>query len=126
MNDDKPLSKKEEAYLDSLIEGLENLVSKLSTTELSYSCNDDKPFCQNHEVACGNYDCNYADVVNNTIICNSNSCNYQSIYKPIELIDKEEEDNCFSCPYFDVQAPDCCKYAPEACYYDPDPDSYPF
>lgn len=46
---------------------------------------NDKPFCKNHDVACGNYDCNYADVVNNTIICNAKTCNHQSIYIPIKL-----------------------------------------
>ena len=46
---------------------------------------NDLPFCKNHEVACGNYDCNYADVVNNTIICTAKTCNYQSIYSPIKL-----------------------------------------
>lgn len=82
--DDTKLSKREEEYLDALIEGLENLVSKLSTTELSYICND-KVFCKNYQVACGSYNCNYADVVNNTLICTAKSCNYQSIYTPIKL-----------------------------------------
>lgn len=46
---------------------------------------NDKPFCKNHDVACGNYDCNYADVVNSTIICNAKNCIYQSIYTPIKV-----------------------------------------
>ena len=32
--------------------------------------------CYNHEVATGNYDCPYADVVNNTICCTGHECNY--------------------------------------------------
>lgn len=30
----------------------------------------------------------------------------------------EDEDRCFSCPYYDPTAPDCCTYNPESCYYD--------
>lgn len=36
-------------------------------------------YCLNHDVATGNYDCPYADVVNNSICCNCNECNYRSI-----------------------------------------------
>lgn len=51
---------------------------------------NDKPFCKNHDVACGNYDCNYADIVNNTIICNAKNCNHQSIYTSRKLNDYNE------------------------------------
>lgn len=100
--DDTKLSKREEAYLDALIEGLENLVSKLSTTELSYSCNDiiacntalnsltadgfyaidgkTHYYCHNHDVATGAYECPYADVIDNTICCTQH-CTYNANYK---------------------------------------------
>lgn len=38
------------------------------------------PFCRNHEVACGSYDCNYADIKDNTIVCTATDCIYQSSY----------------------------------------------
>lgn len=38
----------------------------------------------------------------------------------------DEDDECLSCPYFNPEAPDCCTYSPEACYYDTDPDTYLF
>lgn len=53
---------------------------------------NDKPFCKNHDVACGNYNCNYADVVNNTIVCNAKICNHQSTYTPIKLTNDNEKD----------------------------------
>lgn len=67
---------------------------------------NDKPFCKNYQVACGSYNCNYADVVNNTIICTAKTCNYQSIYNPIKLkaFVKDNEVNL----------------------NDEDPDAYPF
>lgn len=34
-------------------------------------------YCYNHDVATGNYDCPYADIVNNTICCTVESCWYQ-------------------------------------------------
>lgn len=47
--------------------------------------NNDKPFCKYHDVACGTYECPYADTVNNTIICNAKNCIYQSIYTPVKV-----------------------------------------
>lgn len=85
-------------------------------------------YCCNHDVLCGKYDCNMADVVNNTICCTGHECNHKGIYeKPVvdNYLD-DEDDECLSCPYFNPEAPDCCNYAPEACYYDTDPDKYPF
>lgn len=29
----------------------------------------------------------------------------------------EDEDVCLSCPYFNPEAPDCCTYSPDDCYY---------
>lgn len=85
-------------------------------------------YCCNHDVATGKYDCPYADVVNNSICCNSNECNYKSNHsnQVVNNSFEDEDDECLSCPYFNPEAPDCCTYSPEACYYDPDPDTYPF
>lgn len=33
-------------------------------------------YCCNHDVLCGTYDCNMADVVNNSVICESKECVY--------------------------------------------------
>lgn len=95
-------------------------------------------YCDNRDVATGNYDCPYATTVMNTICCTGQECNYKGIYnKPSEVVNNsvenehqisipDEEDACFSCPYFNPVAPDCCSYSPEACYYDADYDNYPF
>ena len=85
-------------------------------------------YCSNRDVATGNYDCPYATTVMNTICCTGHECNHKGIYeKPVVNNTIEDEDDvCLSCPYFNPEAPDCCTYAPEACYYDPYPDKYPF
>ncbi|MBQ2285582.1 MAG: hypothetical protein II244_07955 [Clostridia bacterium] len=59
----------DEEYINSLIEGLKALKS------LAY--------CRYHKVATGEYECPYADVVNNTIVCNR-TCVYNSKYCNIE------------------------------------------
>lgn len=85
-------------------------------------------YCSNRDVATGNYDCPYATTVMNTICCTGHECNHKGIYeKPVvnNSLD-DEDDECLSCPYFNPEAPDCCTYAPEACYYDTNPDTYPF
>jgi len=33
-------------------------------------------YCCNHDVLCGKYDCNMADVVNNSLMCESKECMY--------------------------------------------------
>lgn len=33
-------------------------------------------YCCNHDVLCGTYDCNMADVVNNSVMCESKECMY--------------------------------------------------
>lgn len=40
----------------------------------------DKPriYCRNHAVACGSYECPYADTVDNSITCTSRDCCYNS------------------------------------------------
>ena len=85
-------------------------------------------YCSNRDVATGNYDCPYATTVMNTICCTGHECNHKGIYeKPVvNNTIEDEDDECLSCPYFNPEAPDCCTYAPEACYYDTDPDTYPF
>lgn len=82
-------------------------------------------YCNNHDVATGKYDCPYADVVNNTLCCTSHECNYNDSRVVDNYLD-DDDDECLSYPYFNPEAPDCCTYAPEACYYDADPDKYPF
>lgn len=78
-------------------------------------------YCYNRDVATGNYDCPYADVVNNSIMCTTKSCWYQ-YNKYADPLNKsmvvnnsleDEDDVCFSCPYFNPEAPDCFTYSPE-------------
>ena len=38
-------------------------------------------YCCNHDVLCGTYDCNMADVVNNSVVCTSKECNYSDSMK---------------------------------------------
>ena len=85
-------------------------------------------YCSNRDVATGNYDCPYATTVMNTICCTGHECNHKGIYeKPVVDNSLDDEiDECLSCPYYNPEAPDCCTYAPDACYYDADPDTYPF
>lgn len=85
-------------------------------------------YCSNRDVATGSYDCPYATTVMNTICCTGHECNYRGIYeKPVVNNSYEDEDDeCLSCPYFNPEAPDCCTYAQDVCYYDADPDTYPF
>lgn len=85
-------------------------------------------YCSNRDVATGNYDCPYATTVLNTICCTGHECNHKGIYeKPVVDNSLEDEiDECLSCPYFNPEEPDCCQYVPDGCYYDPDPDKYPF
>ena len=41
-------------------------------------------YCDNRNVATGNYDCPYATTVLNTICCTGHECNYKGIYnKPV-------------------------------------------
>lgn len=41
-------------------------------------------YCDNRDVATGNYDCPYATTVLNTICCTGHECNYKGIYnKPV-------------------------------------------
>ena len=97
----------------------------MKMTELEYVRAN---YCSNRDVATGSYDCPYATTVMNTICCTGHECNHKGIYeKPVvNNTIEDEDDECLSCPYFNPEAPDCCTYAPEACYYDPDPDKYPF
>lgn len=37
-------------------------------------------YCDNRDVATGNYDCPYATTVLNTICCTGHECNYKGIY----------------------------------------------
>ena len=107
----------------SFLEEYRKEVSKM--TELKYVRAN---YCSNRDVATGKYECPYADVVNNTICCTGHECNYRDNYKNLVVNNtiEDEDDECLSCPYFNPEAPDCCTYAPEACYYDADPDTYPF
>ena len=97
----------------------------MKITELEYVREN---YCSNRDVATGNYDCPYATTVMNTICCTGHECNHKGIYeKPVVNNTIEDEDDvCLSCPYYNPEAPDCCTYAPEACYYDTEPDTYPF
>lgn len=148
--DNIKLTKEEEALINSLSEGLESLIGKLSTTECNYlskdviACNTALKsitadgfysitgniyyYCCNHDVATGKYECPYADIIENTICCTVHECNHKGIYeKPVVDNSLEDEiDVCLSCTYYKPEAPDYCTYASEACYYDTDPDTYPF
>ena len=42
-------------------------------------------YCLYRDVHTGKYDCNYADVVNNTVVCTSKECKYgSSVYETFE------------------------------------------
>lgn len=71
----------DEEFIDALIEGLSMLKNKLSTTDKVAV--DNHIYCRNHEVACGKYECLYADVVNNSVVCTSKECIYQSTYNSL-------------------------------------------
>lgn len=44
-------------------------------------------YCDNRDVATGNYDCPYATTVINTICCTGHECNYRGIYnKPSDVV----------------------------------------
>lgn len=111
--DDTKLSKKEEAYIDALIEGLESLMGKLSTTERNYIGNDviacntalnsltsDAFFytktgkiyfyCRNHDVATGTYECTCADIVENTICCTQH-CKYNGNYEESLVVNNYDD-----------------------------------
>lgn len=50
-------------------------------------------YCCNHDVLCGKYDCNIADVVNNSVMCESKECMYNGgDYAKKHLIGMSEEE----------------------------------
>ncbi len=50
-------------------------------------------YCCNHDVLCGSYDCNMADVVNNSVMCKSKECMYNGgDYAKQHLIGLTEEE----------------------------------
>ena len=118
--DDTKLSKKEEAYIDALIEGLESLMGKLSTTERNYIGNDviacntalnsltvdgfynvggdgrTYYYCRNHDVATGAYECPCADVIDNTICCTQH-CKYNGNDEKSSVVNNY--DDAFEFPF---------------------------
>lgn len=48
----------------------------LTREELELKLNKSYRYCCNHDVLCGTYDCNMADVVNNSVMCESKECMY--------------------------------------------------
>ena len=46
----------------------------LTREELELKLNKNYRYCCNHDVLCGTYDCNMADVVNNSVMCESKEC----------------------------------------------------
>ena len=119
--DDTKLTKKEETYIIiALIEGLKNLMSKLSTTERNYIANDviacntalnsltadgfynfcgdgrKYYYCRNHDVATGAYECPCADVIDNTICCTQH-CKYNGNNKKSSV--DNNYDDAFEFPF---------------------------
>ena len=48
-------------------------------------------YCDNRDVATGNYDCPYATTVLNTICCTGHECNYRGIYnKPSSVVNNKD------------------------------------
>lgn len=48
-------------------------------------------YCDNRDVATGNYDCPYATTVINTICCTGHECNYRGIYnKPSSVVNNTD------------------------------------
>lgn len=57
-------------------------ISKTDAESLIACINEN--YCNNRDVATGNYDCPYATTVFNTICCTGHECNYKGIYnKPV-------------------------------------------
>lgn len=57
-------------------------------------------YCCNHDVLSGSYDCNMADVVNNSVMCESKECMYNGgDYAKQHLIGMSEDEvyNHFKC-----------------------------
>lgn len=50
--------------------------------------------CYNHDVATGNYNCPYADLINNTICCTSHECIYNGITKKSVVNNLTKEEMC--------------------------------
>lgn len=52
-------------------------------------------YCCNHDVLCGKYDCNMADVVNNSVMCKSKECMYNGgDYAKKHLVGMTKEEMC--------------------------------
>lgn len=52
-------------------------------------------YCCNHDVLCGKYACNMADVVNNSVMCESKECMYNGgDYAKQHLIGMTKEEMC--------------------------------
>lgn len=53
-------------------------------------------YCCNHDVLCGKYDCNMADVVNNSVMCESKECMYNGgDYAKKHLIGETDREQYF-------------------------------
>lgn len=52
-------------------------------------------YCYNHDVLCGEYNCNMADVVNNSVMCDSKECAYNGgDYAKKHLVGMTKEEMC--------------------------------
>ncbi|MBQ1785278.1 MAG: hypothetical protein II005_00900 [Turicibacter sp.] len=53
-------------------------------------------YCDNRDVATGNYDCPYATTVLNTICCTGHECNYRGIYnKPSSVVNNTKSNSVY-------------------------------
>ena len=65
----------------------------LTREELELKLNSKLRYCCNHDVLSGSYDCNMADVVNNSVMCESKECMYNGgDYAKKHLIGMSEDE----------------------------------
>lgn len=57
-------------------------------------------YCAYHDVMTGKYDCNYATVVNNSIVCTSKECTHGCDYKRDHFIGISEEEVVKRCKLY--------------------------
>lgn len=57
-------------------------------------------YCTYHDVMTGKYDCNYATVVNNTVVCTSKECEHGGDYLKEHLIGLSDEEAAKRCKLY--------------------------
>ena len=78
----KILEESSKAISDFIHGNSDFVIAEEKARKLTYYIHEN--YCDNRDVATGNYDCPYATTVLNTICCTGHECNYRGIYnKPV-------------------------------------------